>query len=65
MFEREKKYCEINPQEICTHCGECEFCDLDPSKICDNCGKCIQMQDCATLKIDGILPPEETPYTTK
>ena len=38
----------------CIGCMECEICDLDPEKICDNCGKCLDIQDFATIKIDGI-----------
>ena len=38
----------------CIGCMECEICDLDPNKICDNCGKCLDIQDFATIKIDGI-----------
>lgn len=38
----------------CIGCGECEFCDLDPLKICDNCGKCLEIEDCASIKIDAV-----------
>lgn len=41
----------------CENCGECEFCDLDPTKLCDNCGKCLNMDDFATIKIDGVYAP--------
>ena len=46
----------------CIGCLECEMCDLDPSKVCDNCGKCLNIQDFATIKIDGIItdPGEAT-----
>ena len=54
MFENNKKHCEIDPDKICDHCGECEFCDLNPAKICDNCGKCVNMPDDAIIKIEKI-----------
>lgn len=46
----------------CIGCLECEMCDLDPNKVCDNCGKCLNIQDFATIKIDGIIadPDEAT-----
>lgn len=44
----------------CIGCLECEMCDLDPNKVCDNCGKCLNIQDFATIKIDGIITdPDE------
>ena len=39
----------------CIGCMECEMCDLDPSKVCDNCGKCLDVQDYATIRIDGVF----------
>lgn len=46
----------------CIGCLECEMCDLDPNKVCDSCGKCLNIQDFATIKIDGIItdPDEAT-----
>ncbi len=49
----------------CINCEECEFCDLDPTKLCDNCGKCLNVDDFATIKIDGIYaPPKEGEFPT-
>lgn len=42
----------------CIGCMECETCDLDPNKICDNCGKCMDIQDFASIRIDGIYDAE-------
>ena len=55
----EKRYgqpCVLYERD-CIGCLECETCDLDPNKVCDNCGKCLNMDDFATIKIDGIYAP--------
>lgn len=54
----EKQKCVLYDRD-CIGCMECEICDLDPTKICDNCGKCLNIQDVASILIDGILTSEE------
>lgn len=49
--------CELYDRP-CNECGECDRCDLDSEKICDNCGKCLNIQDFASIKIDGIFQSE-------
>ena len=56
--ERKTKKCVLYDRD-CIDCGECEMCDLNPLKVCDKCGKCINMQDVATIKIDGIKNTED------
>lgn len=56
--EGKTKKCVLYDRD-CIGCGECEMCDLNPLKVCDNCGKCINMQDVATIKIDGIKNTED------
>ena len=48
------KRCDLNPQKVCNHCGECDRCDLDPNKICDNCMKCVN----GDAEYRGILVDE-------
>lgn len=49
----------------CIGCMECEMCDLDPSKVCDNCGKCLDVQDYATIRIDGVFDAQGNALKTK
>ena len=64
LKNKEDKKCVLYDRP-CEDCGECEFCDLDPLKICDNCGQCLNMDDFATIKIDGIYaPPKEGEFPT-
>ncbi len=46
----------------CIGCMECEMCDLDPGKVCDNCGKCLEMQDYASIRIDGVYDAQGNPF---
>ena len=46
----------------CIDCMECEMCDLDPGKVCDNCGKCLEMQDYASIRIDGVYDAQGNPF---
>lgn len=59
--EEKIKKCVLYDRD-CIDCGECEMCDLNPLKVCDNCGKCINMQDVATIKIDGIKNREDLSF---
>lgn len=50
------KMCILNPENICTGCGECNRCDLDPNKLCDNCMKCIRSDaEYRVIEIDEII----------
>lgn len=57
-IKSETKKCVLYDRD-CIDCGECEMCDLNPLKVCDNCGKCIEMQDVASIKIEGIKNQED------
>ena len=64
LKNKEEKKCVLYDRP-CEDCGECEFCDLDPLKICDNCGQCLNIDDFATIKIDGVYaPPKEGEFPT-
>lgn len=60
----EYKRCILDPEKMCTECGECNLCDLDPTKVCDNCGKCIGLDgslEYRALKVDGIIGEDMDP----
>lgn len=59
-------YCVLEPDQICTNCGECLVCDLDPNKMCDNCGKCLDSfntdeKGYVSVKIDKIIREGDDP----
>lgn len=51
------KQCILEPNKVCTNCGECNMCDLNPSKVCNNCGKCLDLEgyDSKAIKINEII----------
>lgn len=56
----EREFCELDPYEKCTYCGDCLMCDIDPKKICNNCGKCLDEfktdeKGFVSIKVDKII----------
>lgn len=60
----EREFCELEPDQKCTYCGECLMCDIDPNKVCNNCGKCLDEfntdeKGYVSIKIDKVIAGDD------